>query len=49
LPEPGPVNIILGSPVEPREGFPGPDDMRTMWNDLSRRPRRSIAGGFRRG
>lgn len=46
LPIPGPVNIILGSPVVPRAGFPGPADFMDMWKTLSREPHRRIPGGF---
>lgn len=46
LPQPRPINILFGSPVVPSGGFPGPDDMIELWNQLSREPRRRIPGGF---
>jgi 1-acyl-sn-glycerol-3-phosphate acyltransferase len=46
LPKSGEINIIFGSPVAPREGFPGPGDLRNLWIELSRQSHRRIARGF---
>ena len=46
LPGPGFVNILFGSPVTPRDGFPDADDMHQLWMNLARTPRRRIPGGF---
>ena len=46
LPMPGPVNIIFGPSMKASESFPGPEDYKDMWIQLSRAPHRRIVGGF---